>query len=484
MIRVDASSWAKRNLWALPSGELAVRPGLRTEFDGSASLSGRTIVDGFSVIDPVTGDAWFYITHRANGGSAGNVKINVYDDNWTLFQEYDTGSDATPSVVTHAEVLGFIVIASPAFPTVFGLVGGGLIKALKKDSLNSFLTALDVPAGICTAWAGSRVVIARGSSLFISDPVTATGGDPRTFVAENQVTLEAPIYGLHTTAGGALVACTARGVYALSEQAAASGQVPVGDWQRLSDHETTRFKTTASVNGRLWGLTRKGIRLIDTEGAQEVALDDPHIDVVTIPTIQHNDYRRSTTIMAGPDGPVVSSRRAGAVMMIDEHTGIRSWWTDSDTAPGLNIVGVLQHASGETVLLDDEDALRVTGNTDTGEAVAAGTEITGFLMGRVPSPVDGSPVIREITASTDGGTSTVYLRGAGGEQAVTHEYEVGTATWNATPTTEDPEFRSSRHRFSERTDDFSLVVGTKPQRTRIGTEIAIKIAGPGKRGRP
>ena len=484
MIRIDCSGWAKRNLWPLPSGELAVRPGLRVEFDGSASLSGRTIAAGFSVIDPVTGNAWFYIVHHADGGSVGNTKINVYSDDWVLFQEYDTGSDAIPEVVTHAEVLDFITIASPSFPTAFGLVGGGLIRAEKQDSLNSFLTSLDVPAGISTAWAGSRVVIARGSSLFISDPVTATGGDPRTFVAENQVTLEAPIYGLHTTAGGALVACTARGVYALSEQAAASGQVPVGDWQRLSDHEATRFKTTASVNGRLWGLTRKGIRLIDTEGAQEVALDDPDIDVQDIPTIKHNDYRRATTIMAGPDGPVVSSRRQGAVCMVDEHTGIRSWWTNSDTAPSLNVVGVLQHASGETVLLDDEDALRVTGNTDTGEAIADGTDITGYLLGRIPSPVDGSPVIREVTGSTDGSTLAIYIRGAGGEVTVAHPYDVGTATWAADPTTEDPEMRSARKLFSERTDDFSIVVGTKPQRTRLGTELAVKIAGPGRRGRP
>lgn len=484
MIRIDASQWSKRNLWPLPSGELAVRPGLRTEFDGSVSLAGRTVCDAFSVIDPVTGFAWFYLTHHADGGSAGNVKINVYDDNWTLFQEYDTGSDAIPEVVTHAEVLDFIVINSPSFPTAFGLVGGGLVRAEKQNSLNTSLTALDIPEGLCVAWASSRVVYARGSSLFISDPVTATGGDPRTIVPENQVVLEAPIYGLHTTAGGALVACTAKGVWALSEQAAAGGQVPVGDWRRLSDHETLRYKTTAQVNGRLWGLTRKGIRLIDTEGAQEVPLDDPHIDIQVIPTIQHNDYRRAATIMAGPDGPVISSRRLGAVCMVDELSGIRSWWTDSDSAPSLNIVGVMTHATGETVLMDDEDALRVTGNTDTGEAIADGSDITGFLIGRQKTPVDGSAVIREVTAACDGGTLAIYIRGDGGEVNVTHEHEVGTATWQASPTSEDPEIRSARKQFSERTDDFSIVIGTKPQRTRLSTEIAVKVAGPGRRGRP
>lgn len=496
MIRIDASGWAKRNLWPLQNGELAVRPGLRSEFDGSTSLSGRRVVDGFSVLDPVTGDAWFYLIHYATSGAA-DVKINVYDENWTLFQEYSTGSDAIPEVVTHAEVLDFITISSPSFPTVFGLVGGGLIKAEKQDSVNSFLTALDVPAGICTAWASSRVVIARGSSLFISDPVTATGGDPRTFVAENQVYLEAPIYGLHTTAGGALVACTARGVYALSEQAAASGQVPVGDWQKLSDHQTTRFKTTASVNGRLWGITQKGIQLIDTEGATEVALDDPEVSPTSVAPIRNSDYRRNCELLPGLSGPIVAYRDEGAWMMVDDSTGIRSWWTGSYGDPIAKLVGVAQHATGDQLLIfseyertsDDSAVCRVWGNQDTGAAVVSSlsgvTEVRGYLIGRTPSPVDGSPVIRQCFAGTDGTTSYFYIRGDGGSVTVTHPFLVGTtAKWNASRDNEDPEIRSARHHFAERTDDIAMVVGTGPQRTRISTDIAIEIRGPGRRGRP
>lgn len=496
MIRIDASGWAKRNLWPLPSGELAVRPGLREELDGSSSLSGREIDDGFSVIDPVTGDAWFYIVHHATSGAA-DVQIDIYDHNFTLFQRYSTGSDAVPEVVTHAEVLDSIVISSPSFPTAFGLVGGGLIKAEKQDSVNSFLTALDVPAGICTAWASSRVVIARGSSLFVSDPVTATGGDPRTFVAENQIHLEAPIYGLHTTAGGSLVACTSRGVYALSEQAAASGQVPVGDWRRLSDHEATRYKTTAAVNGRLWGLTRKGIHLIDVEGAQEVPLDDPDMDGVDIPIIKNHDYRRNAILLAGPDGPMVALHTAGALMMIDEHTGVRSWWTGADDNPRMEVVGVGTHAPGDTVLIcsvyegvtgSASAVLRVTGNEDCDEQLRTstdtGTGVTGYLLGRQPSPVDGSPVIRQAFTAVDGSLATCRIRGASSSVTVAHPYDVGTATWSATPTTEDPEIRSARHHFAERTDDFGFIIGAYPQLTRISTEIAVEIRGPGRRGRP
>lgn len=492
MIRIDASGWAKRNLWPLPSGELAVRPGLRTEFDGSTSLSGRTICAAFSVPDPVGGDPWFYIVHHADtaSGAGSDVKINIYDADWNLFQEYSTGSDAIPEVVTHAEVLDFITISSPSFPTVFGLVGGGLIKAEKQDSVNSFLTALDVPAGICTAWASSRVVIARGSSLFISDPVTATGGDPRTFVAENQVYLEAPIYGLHTTAGGALVACTARGVYALSEQAAASGQVPVGDWQKLSDHETRRFQTTASVNGRLWGITRKGIQHIDTEGAAEVKLDDPLFDVSKwnaasdgYPCIRHDDMRHGCRLFAGPDGPIVSSP-LGAICRLDDATGFRSWWTNDDDSPTITLTGVLQHEGGDLVLVGDEDAWRVVGNFDGADSATTGSDITGFLVGNIDSPVDGSPVIRAVTTATDGEEALVAIRNDGGEGSITHPFTIdGTAVWTL-GTNEEPETRSHRELFSERTDDFRILVGARPQLSRISTEVAVKVAGPGRRGRP
>ena len=176
-LAIDLRPFSKRNIWPTASGDLAVRPGLRQILTATALLgSARNIVGGFSVPNSYTGEVWHYIFHSSPTGPA-DLQLRIVDENGTAWQDFSLSSDIVPRVITHAVVEGEIIIASPDFPTLWGLVGSSVTWATKVASDNPSTTAINVPQGICTAW-NNRVVIADGRSLFFSDPVAATGGKP------------------------------------------------------------------------------------------------------------------------------------------------------------------------------------------------------------------------------------------------------------------------------------------------------------------
>ncbi len=483
MTQIDVTGWAKRNLWPLSDGSVAVRPGIR---DIYSAVANRTIVAGFSLIEPNTGEGWHYIVDvDSQDATAADTTIRVYDENWVLLQAYATGSDVTPEVVTYGVLLDFLTISSPSFDTVFGFVGGGLIKALKQSSINTGTTAIEVPRGLCVAWASSRIVMADGTSVYISDPVTALGGDPRTFVAENQIVLPDVIRGLHVSSGGALIMVTERGVYSLSEQAAAVGQIPVGDLQKVTDYEAQSLGSTVTAHGRVFGLTQKGFRLVDMEGAEEQLLDDPMMPVGHGVRIQSEDYRRMCKAYPGQRGPVFSYPHANAVHMVDLGTGVRSWWTFTHSGEG-KVVGVLRERDGDEILLTEAAAYRVVGNHDgvaglTEEAAA----VKGFYLGRIQSPVQGSPVIRRLDVASDTGSNVLgACRGEDKTSAPTQRGAViGTAVWGTDAETEAA-VQSAQFRFSTRTDDISLEAGAEQPLSRVDPGVYLEVRGPGKKGRP
>lgn len=488
-MNVDLRTLRSRNVWPLPSGELAVRPGAREVYTAE---SGRKIVAGFSVRNFATEAVFHYVVDVATSGALDCI-VRIYDENFVVRQVYSTNADVEPRTVTHAVVKDQIIISSPDFPTIWGLVGGFLYRAVKVTSDNPTTTAIDVPRGICVAWA-SRCVIASANSLHISDPVDITGGSPRTFVAENQWPFEAQIYGLHVTPGGRLVACSTRGVMALDSSAAAAGQVPTPDWYMLTEYRCLDYQQTAHVHGRIYGLTRKGYRLIDTQETQETLLDDPYMPISIGQRICSDDYRRASRIYESDLGPLVAYDEVNAFHRVDLATGVRSWWDFSThTNEESNVRGVLLNRMGDELILTIDAAYRIGGNFDGGEALTEnGTAVAGVLYGALPIPPHLHPLVRHVTIASDTvGNLICAVRGE--QQTGTPDSSaaprsadsanqlgpvIGTDDWDdAAILYSEPQLRGLRFDWDIGTDDPTIEVGAEHPLSRIAMRAEIDFDG-------
>lgn len=472
-----------RNIWPLASGELAVRPGLRKEFTPSG---GNVVVGGFSIENPLTYEVWHYVLQRTTTAND-TVKIYVYDEEWNELIVYDTGADAWPRIVTKCVTNNEIIIASPDFPTVWGLVGSGLVRATKVES-DSGQSVINVPRGVCVAWA-SRCVIGDGNALYFSDPVVVQGGSPRTFIGANQWPFEATIYDLHVTDSGRLVVCTSKGVWALDAEASTAGQVPAPAWYQLSDYRSIDYGCTAMIHGRLFGLTRKGYRLIDGSGSEEIAIDDPHVPLKTWPRVVIGDYRQER-MFASEDGPVVAVEGADALHRTDLSSGTRSWWTMTHSGETGDVRGWLRDRHGEEYVLTTKGAYRIAGNFDGDETMTENaTAVTGGFFGEVPMPPEASFVFNRLVFGSDtAGTLYGAIRGSGNSGAAESSislssnaeaerlgHVIGTDDWDDADIlwSEQP-LRSIDMDFAVSTDDVTIEIAAERPLSRFAFDILIE----------
>lgn len=433
MTLVDMRGWNKLNLWPLASGEMAVRPGLRRVL---APDSARMFCGGFSVLNPFTGEVWSYVFDCTSSVSANrDLRLRIYDEDWQIFQTLSLNVNVDPRVVTHAVVEGQLLICSPDFPTLFGLVGSSVRLAVKVASDNPSTTAIDIPRGIVASFC-NRMVIADGPSLFFSDPIAATGGDARTFVGQNQNQRPAPIFGLHEGAGGSLVVLTQRGVYGLDASAAAVGIVGSNgtDWRILNHTEAASFASSASVDGRVYVLTKKGYMLADVEDGDEEHLSDPMLPRAFGPRVASEDWR-SAMMFSGEYGPIVSS--GDAVSMHDLDEGVRSWWR-CNVGSTFRVRGVLDTPDGTQYLLCEDGIYEMTGNFD-GDTTAtpANTQPKGVYIGRLLTEPSQNFSARHVHALASlGGEGSVRISVRGKTEtaippADARSLVIGTSLWGA-----------------------------------------------------
>ncbi len=478
MTTVDMRAWAKKDLWPLASGELAVRPGLHKVL---APDSGRIFCGGFSVLNPFTGECWSYVFDCTSSVSVNrDLRLRVYDEDFAIFQTLSLGVNANPRVITHAVVEGQILICSPDIPTLWGLVGSMVILAVKVASDNPSTTALDIPRGIVCAFC-NRFVIADGPSLFFSDPLAATGGDGRTFVAQNQNQRPAPVFGLHEGAGGQLVVLTQRGVYGLDASASAVGIVGSNgtDWRVLNHTETYSFGSSAAVNGRVFALTRTGYQLVDVEGDAVEGLNDPMVPRTYGPRIASDDWREGL-MFASSDGPVVGAR--DAVSMHDLAAKVRSWWTRPASDGAFAVRGVLQTADGTDLLMSQDGIFEMAGNFDANDMTLtpAASQPKGVLCGRILTPPGDNPRVRDIRALASlGGEGTVYISPRGDPMtpetppADARGLVIGTSVWGAAGLIYEPAPLAAvgGRKFSLLTHDMSIEVAADFCETRISAAL-------------
>ncbi len=471
---VQTKGWDLRNVWPLPSGELAVRPTLINIADSYATNS-KNYLSGFSVKNPRTDETWHYCLAKF---APSNLILYTFPEwfNWeNLTQPIQDSYISELPIDTvskwglsYALVEDEILICSPFFDTYWGVVGSGTIPAEKVASVNPNTTALNVPRGICVGWAG-RAVIATPEALYFSDALA-----PRTFVAENIVNPPGgSIYGLHVNAGGALIVCTSTGVYALPEDAAASGQLVIGIFSKLTDYETISYDSTCSHKGRVYGLTKKGYRLIDEQGSNETELDELAINHYDEPRIHFDDYRVGR-IFSAPDALVVSI--AEYLHLTDMNTKNRTWWYSfSGEVSGFALRGVLLEDSGEPVYLFYNGPAWQCGNR--------GATIKGSITGNIQLTPEISPVLRHIEFMSDSYTTyTVHINNTSKTKAgFANAPLVGTDTWTGGTAYREAAKRSRQTDWAVRGDDINIGIDVLHYPHKIPVSVNFEFKGPGKK---
>jgi hypothetical protein len=394
-ITADPKTWQTRNC-VMRRGQLRVRPGLRKVLDIAVD-----VVACKSVRVPETHETWHFFVLVT-----GDIK--AYDDDFTLLFTYSatTGNVRTASFAVQADQ---IVITSPDFPTIHGVLGSGLERMRVKDSVNPLTTAIAPPAGVCVAWA-NRVVIAQDSFIFISDPQ-----EPRTYVPQNisRIPTGSPVYGLHVSADGALIAVCATGVWALPEDAPTIGQEALQIWSKLNDHVFLDYDTSSVSRGTVWGITRDGIRQLFPQQGRELDIGVDSSGTETGLDVADEDFDdlREGHLVGGQRGLYLGIR--DVTYAFDMETGFGSWWNRAST--GLAVVGVLESSRGEEMLVtDDGEVLRIIGNVDGDETFTNASSVVASVILPVEVGLE-SDVIRWARWKHDGETdSTARAPGAAG----------------------------------------------------------------------
>lgn len=481
MSAIDTRAWAKLNMYPLNSGELAVRPGLRRLY---APDGGRKFVGGFSVQNPYTPEVWHYIFDVLVGVAA-DLRLRIVDEDFVTWQTFSLGVNADPRVITHAIVQEQGIIASPDFPTLFFMVGSGAIFAKKVASDNVNTTAIEVPRGICCAW-NNRVVIADGPSLFVSDPVATGGGDVRTYVNQNQNSRDGAVFGLHVSAGGALVALTSKGVFGLDGSATAVQIVGASNtaWTTLNHHESYTHASSCVIRGRVYALTRAGYMLVDTENDTEEVLDDPRLPRRYGPRIASADWR-TARMFAGDEGPYVADGDTLSAHSLADQ--VRSWWR-CNVGSTFRARGTLRTEDGDEMLLCEDGVYVMHGNFDGTQLLASDTaaQPKGILCGLIPSSPKQNPTVRSVQAAAAlGGVGSIYMAVRGDIDSASstpaadnRSLIIGTSSWGATGKRyQDAPLASIRAQFDLNTDEIALEVGADYPGTRLNVVVDVDMSG-------
>ena len=458
------SSWDKRNVDVLPSGEVCVREAMQRL--GSAVSS--DIMKAWTVRCQTTDVVWHYVLFFALTGNT----LAIYDENLSLIQDFSYRISIQVSDASLSLVEDQLIISSPDLPTVWGVVGSGVVKAVSQASVNTMTTALEnIPNGLSVSWAG-RCVIADRQTMYFSDALY-----PRTYVGQNAI--DPPggvIYGMHVNAGGALIVCTASGVYALPEDAAASGQIVIGVFSKLTDYQCTGYQNTASCKGRVYGLTKRGYVLIDTQGSDEIMLDESQSTWPALSTgpgrLTFDDYREGR-IFAGQDGLYIHMANR-YVKYVNLSTGLESWWASFTSTTFANLGGVGFDNDGKE-LFYASGLLTRNGNNGI-EAVVS------LVSGRLKLPSNQSPVIRSITFATDSYSGHIFSINAVTKTITPKRISpiIGTDLWDLKFYT-NPKLQSRLSNWAIRGDDLLVCVGVAEHPHLIPMEIDVEFKGPGKK---
>ena len=509
-MKIDTSNFDLRNMDVNQSGELSVRGGEHImqaiinpeSVTGSAGRKSFVGERALSVKSQFVDDIQFYVI----GGNRDAPGVLANGDLWLQVLEEDLtygnrkqcinlGRYRPIRAVSSAVINGQLIISGPDIPTLWGYTGSGLTFARKQDSVNVTVETLSMPNGICVSWAG-RCVIAKGETLFISDPLA-----PRTYTAGGIVPLSGFIYGLHVGINGDLIAVTADGVFSLSSQAAAQGQRIIGSIQKLSNYRASKYNCSALTPNGVYGLTRRGMARIDIDSGQEISLSDGSYVRSLTEMINFPDYRvgeifetqKGACVSIGDIDDDQDGDFTGGACMVNFESGLKSWWTMKGRS-SIRSIFTTREGDDSFFVLSGLDGVVSKTHIQSFDRIGNSNAIptTGFASGIVVSGLETSPVVRQVYLSANNGglKTSCAVRGQkfrrnGTLQEVTTKSNgivIGADTW-ATAMTDSRRYKTAelvraRFDFAKKTNDISIEVGIEGATSRVRL-LNLDIAGYG-----
>lgn len=383
-------------------------------------------VGGFTLESPNTTEPWHYLFEQST--LTGVATLRVFNEEFFEIFNYPLGVLQKNPAITYASQNMQVMINSPALSVpLYGLVGGGVIAAVKTASALEDTTALDIPGGhICVF--GDRFAIAQGNDLFFNDP----GIDPRTFVDENVVALPGTIYDIFQGQDGTLYIFTSAGAYTLPQDALGQGQEVVGALGKIPGLETTRPRNAIAVGAGAAVLQRDGVVLVGVGPPVKIDLSPYDGRRYYSHVTEADDLRLAAELFATPGGFVVGFRgHRGQFIVFNLAAQSFSyvWGEGSD----FNVVGTLRSRDGEAlVILED----RVVVAAITGPEDFDGGEVISVAAGRIAFEEADQPVVETVTiaAANQANDVAAYVSGAAREATTpvkNGELTIGTSKWSA-----------------------------------------------------
>jgi hypothetical protein len=465
MSRVSLLDFELANLVRTPGG-LRTRKGLVSVKTPTASTS---FVGGFTVESANTSEPWHYLFEQ---GSDGTCTLRVYTEEFFQVFSYALGQVGRDPVITWAVDDGKLFIGSPSFPhTIYGVVGGGLMPALKVASENLDTTSLDIPPGHVASF-GGRFIVTDGSRLMVNEP--RRDDDPRAFVDINVIGLGGAIYDLFQGGDGALQIFTSAGLYSIPVDAVGQGQDVRGFVSKVSGIETSKPRNAATSGGVTAVLQRDSIQIL---GGESMRLPGIGGRRTYAQSVDVGDLR-SGSIFPVRGGFVVGFRGSRSVFLnVDLVSGSLSWTTS--VAASFPVVGTLKSREGDTLLVLSDRVVASMGPVD-----GTATLVVGCARGRLATPFDGRAVVRRVSVPASNVNAYTYVSVNGETSAKktgtrSGEVIVGSSTWGASVPLVGRSPRHMRHSFAVRAHDTTLEVVTDGGDREAAAEVEVELAGQG-----
>ena len=472
-MRINLAGSELHNM-VIRKGALTSRRGL---YSVKTPTAGHRFVGGFSVESPFTTEVWHYLFEQDTDSL--QVTMNVYTEEFVFMFSVEIGVTIRNPVITHAVYNNQLMINSPSFSApLYGVVGGGVITAVKTESQNPDTTALEIPAGhICSF--GDRMPIAQGNLIYFND----TGIDPRTYVAQNIQPLAGTIYDIFQSLDGSLYAGTSAGVFYIPQDALGQAQTVQGFVGLIPGIELSRPRNMAVSNNVVMALQRDGLVAVGGRGAK--------IDVAPYKgprffskPIEVDDYRLAGEIFATPTGFLVGFRgQHGHVLDFNLVDNYQSYiWAVGEP---INLVGTLRSREGDVLMVLENHVVMPVNREDK---FGTATNINAVAAKDVDLPEGQELLIRRVYTSSDnvGDPVRAYLARHNVSDTVptrTGDIVIDTATWDNTKTYKSRVNRQVRHSMASRAGDLpsevSIIATGFPR--HIEASVQVETKGQGRR---
>lgn len=505
-ININTPETEYHNVFEGPFG-LQVRNGivtsLRVEDIGvvtprSAAGTSIKIVYAFSAESANSGDTYHYIFSQ---DASNNLIASIYDSQFICRSSYTVGkmtADAEPFSV--AINYNQIVVNSRSLPyPLWGFVGSSLVKATKVESINPDTPALTLfPGRVCSF--ADRFAWAYANQVIFNDP----GTEPRTITAPNAISFGGTVLDLFQSGeGGNLIVVCTDATYSIPPDGL-NGYQFQGVISRIPGYQGARSNNAATARGATIGLVKDGIINIGTFEKRPLSnMRMRRFESEPVGPDASGDYRNAS-LLATDEGFIVSYN--GKFALLDLDTGKVSWYypqlgdgvnltiTWPANTTDFTVVGVLKDADGKNIFVTTTAVIELLGDLDYPETpTAAAPNPTGLIIissvcTKLPSDPQMSPVLREITTSTDrpGFVQASYVRSSfqfKQTPAPQGGLIVNTSLWSALAKLIEREMRSRRQQRAVRGDSPDIELTFTGGCTKISEVVDVITRGVG-RNRP